>query len=67
MLHCLKASPVRPSGHVHTGMWLMTAQMASDPHTPGHGSKHLFLRHASFLEQSELVVHSGRQPMNGFP
>lgn len=62
-----KASPVKPWGHVHTGIWLTTEQMASTPHTPGQGSWHLLLTHALFITQSELPTHSGRQASYGFP
>lgn len=37
------------------------------PQTPGHGSLHLLLTQAVFLEQSEFNTHSGRHSRYGSP
>lgn len=39
----------------------MTIHFAFIPHDPGHGSTHLDRMHAWLVEQSEFIVHSGRQ------
>lgn len=57
----VNASPIYPSLHVQTGVWLITLHLASNPQAPGHGSLHLSLIHALLLGQSEFIVHSGRQ------
>lgn len=56
-----------PSGQVHIGIWLMTSQIALDAHVPGHGSTHFLLKQALSLGQSVFSIHSGRQPVYGFP
>jgi hypothetical protein len=45
----------------------MTLQRAPYPHVPGHGSWHLLRTQALSRAQSELMVHSGRQPEYGLP
>lgn len=35
--------------------------MAFRPQVPGHGSWHLFIRHACVNEHSALTIHSGLQ------
>lgn len=46
---------------VHIETWLCTLHSAFIPHEPGHGSIHFSLIQALSLEQSEFIVHSGRQ------
>ena len=62
----VNGSPVCPSLQVHTGTWLMTWQLALEPHEPGHGSLHRCRTHACWLGQSALSTHSGRQ-LGGAP
>lgn len=62
----MNGSPVKPSGHVHIGVWLMTLHCAPAPHDPGQGSLHFSLMHAKLLAHSELITHSGRQ-FGGLP
>jgi hypothetical protein len=66
--HLVKGSPLYPSWHVHTGIWLNVWHWAAAPQDPGHGSRHFSLMHAWLLGQSELITHSGLQfggiPMN---
>ena len=50
--------PVVPGGQWQRGTWLMTLQMAPEPHVPGHGSTQLKRMQARWREQSALVVHS---------
>ena len=45
----------------------MTRHSALYPQVPGQGSIHLFCEQAKVLIQSELTVHSGRQPEYGSP
>ena len=61
LVHWLNGSPVKPGGHWHTGLWLVTWHLALFPHTPGQGSTHFWLIHAVSCEQSELTTHSGLQ------
>lgn len=63
----LKGSPLYPSKQRHVGKWFTTWHSAFWPQVPGQGSWHLFLIHALFHAQSELYMHSGRQPSYGFP
>lgn len=65
--HIWKASPVRPSGHEHIGIWFETKHTADMPHVPGQGSWHLFRIQALFIVQSELTRHSGLHDSYGFP
>lgn len=51
---------------MHIETWLCTRQFAFTPHEPGQGSTHFSLMHANSLEQSVLIVHSGRQ-FGGLP
>lgn len=60
--HIPKGSPMRGCGQLHIGLWFITLHTALNPHTPGQGLIHLFLIQALSLEQSVLIVHSGRQP-----
>lgn len=59
-------SPVKPSKHEQTGMWLSTLQTAPTPQEPGHGSLHFSRMQAKLLGHSALKVHSGRQ-FGGLP
>lgn len=52
---------------MHVGEWFITKHSAFCPHVPGHGSLHLFIRHALFDWHSAFTIHSGRQPSYGFP
>ena len=65
--HSSNAFPVYPGGQVQVGMWLKTRHLALVPQVPEQGSTHLFPAHAALLEQSELRMHSGRQPLYGSP
>lgn len=62
-LHSKKGSPIVGAGQLQMGLWLITWQSAPYPHTPGHGSIHLVFAHALSRGQSELMTHSGRQPL----
>lgn len=66
-LQLVNGSPVKPSGHEHVGIWLMTSHRAFTPQVPGQGSLHLFLIQALSLWHSELKTHSGLQDSYGFP
>ena len=58
--------PVKSSGHVQTGVWLMTEHRAWKPQEPGQGSIQRCWLHALLLGHSEFIVHSGRQ-FGGLP
>lgn len=62
----VNGSPVKPSGHVHIGVWFITLQTALEPHEPGQGSLHISLMQAKLLGHSELTEHSGLQ-FGGLP
>lgn len=62
----LKGSPTYPSKHMQLARWFCTRHSAFIPHDPGQGLMHLSLIQALSLEQSELIVHSGRQ-FGGLP
>jgi hypothetical protein len=59
-------SPVYPSGHVHTGTWLITAQFAPKPQEPGQGSLHFSFMQALLAAHSGLITHSDLQ-FGGLP
>ena len=59
--HCENGSPENPLLQTHIGIWFLTRQYAFTPQRPGHGSWHLRLIQALSGEQSEFMVHSGRQ------
>ena len=65
--HSSKALPVYPCGQEHVGMWLKTLHSAFAPQVRGQGSTHLLLEQAWLRRQSELRIHSGRQPLYGSP
>ena len=46
---------------------MTTLHSAFIPQVPGQGSTHLLLTQALLRSQSELVTHSGRQPLYGSP
>lgn len=62
----LNGSPVKPSGHVHMGVWFITPHCAPTPQEPGQGSLHFNVIHARLLEHSGFIVHSGLQ-FGGLP
>lgn len=45
----------------HIAVWLTTRHSAFAPQTPGHGSRHFWLRQANAFEHSPFDTHSGRQ------
>lgn len=57
----MNGSPVKPTGHEHTGLWFIAKHNACDPHEPRQAFIHLFLIHVMSPGQSLLVAHSGRQ------
>lgn len=62
----MNGSPVWLSKHVQTGVWLMTWQLALEPHEPGQGSRQRWRTQACWLGQSALSTHSGLQ-LGGAP
>lgn len=62
----LNGSPVKPSRHVHMGVWFITLHCASTPQEPGQGSMHFSRIQAKLLEHSGFIVHSGLQ-FGGLP
>lgn len=51
---------------MHVGVWLITLQIAENPHDPGQGSMHFPRMQALFEVHSELIEHSGLQ-LGGAP
>lgn len=66
VLHWTAASPVKPSGHTHIGVWLITRHSALMPHACAHGSWHFVLMQAILGAHSLFARHSGRQ-LGGAP
>lgn len=54
----MNGSPVRPSGHLQTALWLLIVHNAVDEHglETMHGLTHCRLRHESVGWQSSLEV-----------
>ena len=65
-LHCAKGSPWYPLSQTQIGIWFRTLHVAWMPHSPGQGSRHFWLLHASSVGQSLLKTHSGWQ-FGGLP
>lgn len=63
----VKGLPEYPGKQEQDGAWLMTLHSALRPHVPGQGSRHLLLTQALLRSQSELMTHSGLQPVYGSP
>lgn len=59
----MKAFPVIPCGQLHIAIWFITLQCAVLAQSPKQGSKHLLVIHDNVLIHSELIVHSGLQPI----
>ena len=66
-MHSSKAFPVNPFRQPQVGMWLIILHSALMPQVPGQGSTHLLFEQAWSRSQSELRIHSGRQPRYGSP
>lgn len=65
-VHLMNEFPVKPSGQLQIGLWLMHWQTADIPHAPTHGSTHFWFVQTWFLLQSELLKHCGLH-VGGFP
>lgn len=52
LLQCVNGFPVKSDIHEQVGMWFITSHLALSPHTPGQGSRHLFLKQALSLGHS---------------
>jgi hypothetical protein len=68
-MHCMKASPVCPSGQEQVAVWSLTKHMALRPQTApkAHGFIHFLSRQALSNGQSVLSTHSGWQLTEGSP
>lgn len=62
--------PIKGGGQLHRGLWLIALHVALIPHTfCVQGFTHLLLMQALSPGQSELITHSGWQPviLEGIP